>query len=45
MDTREWRNVEKRPTLTFFFRALPSLYLSNIVCFFHIYVFSNVFWS
>ena len=33
---RGWRNVEKRPTLAFFFRS-PA-YLPNMVCFFHIYV-------
>ena len=47
METRGWRNVEKRPTLAFFFSepclTPPSPYLPNIVCFFHIYVFGNIF--
>ena len=47
---RGWRNEEKRPTLAFFFfGALPDPpappYLPNIVCFFHIYVFGDVFWN
>jgi hypothetical protein len=38
----------KETNTCFFFGALPdppSSYLPNMVCFFHIYVFSNVFWS
>ena len=43
--------MEKRPTLAFLFFSEPCLtpppspYLPNMVCFFHIYVFSDVFWS
>ena len=47
-----WWNMEKRPTLAFFFSdpclnppPLPPPYLPYMVCFFHIHVFSNVFWS
>ena len=40
---RGWQNVEKRPTLVFFFSEFrltpPHLYLPNIVCFSHTHVF------
>ena len=41
--SRGWRNVEKRPTLVFFFSEVcltpPTLYLPNRVCFSQTYVY------
>ena len=46
-EPRGWRNVEKRPTLTFIFSepwlTPPTIYLLNIVYFSHMYVFSEFF--